>query len=142
MTVTYLKDGRIKVDKAYDAILLTLAGIRLESYKRKWKFPYAKIKARLIGEEKKLVCECNFPLSPNHNEHTPNKALYVPADVARGLVTNTSDGGVVWDYLYGIRIADGDILKFDTWDDEDSVYMRRHNDRWNLLPEIEIEMEK
>lgn len=131
MTVTYLKDGRIEVDKPYDALLLQLAGIRLVN---KWNLE----DWRFDGKEWGVFNE----YLQTFNRAYLDQTLYVPADVAQVLVYNTPENGFSWDYLFANMIADGDILRFRSWDDEDDVYMRRHNDRWNLLPEIEIEMEK
>lgn len=141
MTAIYLKDGRIAVPLAEDAILLTLAGIRLESYKGKWAFPYAQIKARLIEGTRELVFKCNFPLSPNHNEHTPQKTLYVPADVAKGLVDTTNKcWGLREDHTLAPH-AEGKIFNPSYYEKgiPRTMYLRRYAGRWNLLPEIEFE---
>lgn len=131
MTVTYLKDGRIEVKDAHDALLLQLAGIKLvDASGQEWIF---------LEQSWGVLEYCN---NLNHwlcNKKAPQETLYVPADVARLLVTNTSDGGIGWDYLYASMIAEGDILRFESWDDEEYIYMRRYNDRWNLLPDIEME---
>ena len=132
MTVTYLKDGRIEVKDAHDALLLSLAGIDMD-YSKGNKVHYCEKSSKwgVVTDSLffKFIDVLRLDCLP----------LYVPADVARLLVTNTSDGGIGWDYLYASMIAEGDILRFESWDDEEYIYMRRHNDRWNLLPEIEKE---
>ena len=137
MTVTYLKDSRIEVEDPHDALLLRLAGILLYDWQGKHAFFDAKDELERADEYCKINFTAVFPVQKN--QYMPERRLYVPADVARLLVTNTSDGGIGWDYLYASMIADGDILRFESWDDEEYIYMRRHNDRWNLLPEIEME---
>lgn len=128
MTVTYLKDGRIEVKDPHDALLLQLAGIKLVN---KWNLE----DWRFDGKEWGVFNE----YLQTFNRAYLDQTLYVPAEVARLLVTNTSDGGIGWDYLYASMIAEGDILRFESWDDEEYIYMRRDNDRWNLLPDIEME---
>jgi len=129
MTVTYLKDGRIEVKDPRDALLLRLAGIVIETFEGKIAPIVAadKLKAESSGYNYNIIMEAQFPIMPN--QYMPETRLYVPADVAKGLTNKNCTQWLLGD----------DIASFEEYHSEDIVYMRRHNDRWNLLPEIEME---
>ena len=130
MTVTYLKDGRIEVKDAHDALLLSLAGIELYSQYEDDEEPTRFIfkehgwyqEDRPLEWGSSMICYQGFP-----------ETLYVPADVARGLVWVTPSGRAVWNAGKHERIKYLEVLR------NDEVYLIKHNDRWNLLPEIEME---
>lgn len=136
MTVTYLKDGRIEVKDPHDALLLSLAGIPLvnENKLEQWQFNGTR-----WGVLNKFYDGTEYF---NDAWMDKNTTLYVPADVARGLVLvlcQILGDLVTWGGEDITMATPSEYLKNPTWD---NIYVRRHNDRWNLLPEIEMEMEK
>lgn len=133
MTVTYLKDGRIEVKDPHDALLLSLAGIILTDGRHVYAFARGK-----------------WHVDGNIIHSTFGLPLYVRADVARGFVvcissdSDPEDRNLQRIYWYNARsddpVKEGDIVRFVTEHIERyKVSMRLHNDRWNLLPEIEME---
>jgi hypothetical protein len=113
MTVTDLKDGRIEVEKPRDALLLSLAGVKLVN---KWGLE----EWRFDGKEWGVFNEFLNTFNPSRL----NTILYVPADVAKEMI-KLHQGQPHWKDCTSTGIR--------------GVYMRRHNDRWNLLPDIEME---
>jgi len=116
MTVIYQPDGRIRVDDPHDALLLSLAGVDLfEQHGVQQKFLGTEW-ADMLSPQPEPVC---YPRLP----------LYVPAEIAKDLVRK-------WQYL-----------EFCWWDDEihettvngNIIYMKHHNNRWNVLPDIKME---
>lgn len=123
MTVKSLKDGRIEVKDPHDALLLSLAGITLvnENKLEKWQFNGTR-----WGVLNKFYDGTEYFNDAWMDNST---TLYVPADVARGLVDEQGN------WLEGMDIAVKQTFR-------NVLFLRYHNDRWNLLPEIEMEMEK
>lgn len=119
MTVTYLKEGRIKVANSHDALLLALAGVELvnEWNLENWRFN---------GKEWGVFNEYLNTFNPAYLCQT----LYVPAEVAKELVWITPSGRAIWD------AGENPMIKKIA---NDNVHLIKHNDRWNLLPEIEME---
>lgn len=134
MTVIYLKDGRIEVKDPHDALLLSLAGIKLET-EHEYNITYVLDDGWIInidGVEIGTLIEAHMP-------------LHIPADVANNLIKIYSISGkqfVSWRYFNGgsYFLREGLTLYFtDSAAETASVHMRRHNNRWNLLPDIEME---
>lgn len=136
MTVTYLKDGRIEVKNPHDALLLSLAGVKIEYlWGKEWIFDVNK---NTLPD----LCDNEGGFVTNNMWIDTHLPLYVPADVARGLVLvlcQILGDLVTWGGEDITMATPSEYLKNPTWD---NIYVRRHNDRWNLLPEIEMEMEK
>lgn len=116
MTVKFLKDGRIEVKDPHDARLLQMAGVYL---------------TESDGSRPRAFAW----------DAGDNVPVYVPANVARGLVVLDDDllGGIRWGEDAHIISCSHNGLNEAKWRCVKFIYIRRHNDRWNLLPDIEME---
>jgi hypothetical protein len=143
MTVTYLKDGCIQVTNPHDALLLLLAGVNLVNCDNTVHEPPATENLyQLLNTDGSATgwklgdTVMSIQIDPEYKE--PNSVLYIPADVARGLVSLNCYDVPTWNTTGGIE--DGSVHQIGSgYDGYDSVFLRRHKDRWNLLPEITMD---